>query len=131
MLGGQQRHRRVALSLLPQQVLEQLAGQQRHVAHGDHHVAHLRRDAAQPASHRIGRPQLGILTHGGHAALEGLLQLIGPEASDHHRTLDAGSGQRIQHVIDHRTPGQRVQDLRDAGAHARPLACGQDDGRGS
>ncbi len=129
--GGQQRDGGVALRLLAQQVLEQLAGQQRDVAHGDQHVARLRRHAAEAATHRIGGAQLGLLAHRRHAVMERGLDLLGAEADHHHRMLDAGGRQRIEHVVDHRTPGERVQDLRHARAHARPLACGQDDGRGS
>ncbi len=97
----------------------------------DQDVARLRRHAAEAAAHRIGRAQLGILPHRGHTALERCLQLLRTEADHHHRMRNPGGRQRIEHVVDHRTPGQRVQDLRDARAHAGPLACGQDDGRGS
>ena len=47
-----------------------------------------------------------------------------------HAALHAGAGQGLQHVVDHRTAGERVQRLRHAGAHAGPLAGSQDDGRG-
>jgi hypothetical protein len=45
--------------------------------------------------------------------------------------IDAGGGQCGEHVIDDGAAGQRMQDFRHAGAHARPLAGGQYDGRGS
>jgi hypothetical protein len=44
--------------------------------------------------------------------------------------LEAGALERIEDVEQHRPAGQRVEHLREPGAHARPLAGGQDDGRG-
>ena len=49
---------------------------------------------------------------------------------DHDPVLDPGAAHRVQDVSKDRATSERVKDLGKTGTHPRPLAGGQDDGRG-
>ncbi len=109
---------------------EDRAGKQRRVAHRDEDGGGVSRNGAQSLPDGIGRAALRVLADTHRTIAEGLLDGVGPAARDDHGARDAGIGECCEHVVDHRTPGERVQYLRDPRAHADPLPCGQDDRSG-
>ena len=126
---GQQRDRRLAVRLLADQRLEQLRGDQRRVADGHQHLADARRNPIEPDPDRVRGAQLGFLADARRTRQEGL-DLFSSVPHHHDPVLDPGSPHRVEYVAEDRPAGERVEDLGQAGTHPRPLASGQDDGRG-
>ena len=56
-----------------------------------------------------------------------LAHVVGPIADDDDRPLDAGRGQRVEHVVDHRPPADRHQHLGQLRLHSGALAGCHDD----
>ena len=105
-------------------------GEQRRVAHRDEDVAASLGNGAQSLRDGIGRAALRVLADARPTIAECDLDGVGPATGDDHGARDAGIGECCEHVVDHRTPGERVQHLRNPRAHADPLPCGQDDRSG-
>ena len=55
------------------------------------------------------------------------LELFAPAADHHHLPLGHQFGGARQQMIDHRPPGDRVEDLVQVAFHPRPLARGKND----
>ena len=124
-----ERDRRVADRLLAQDGAVQVRGLHRRVAHGDEDGGHVARDRGQPDADRVGGSALRLLAHRGGAIGDVCVHGVGAVAGDDHRTIDAGRVEGVEDVVDQGATGERMQHLRDAGAHAGSLAGGQDDGR--
>jgi hypothetical protein len=136
VVRGQHGDRVAALLVVGNQPLQDLRGQQRDVAVGDHHGA--------------GQPLLGVERLHGHldgAARAGHLVLVHDDrlgvlledVRGHQVPLEAHHGRQParvqapgghQAVPDHGTTPDPVQDLGGLGLHARALASGQDDDGG-
>jgi hypothetical protein len=117
-------------ALALQELAIQLRRLERGVAHRHQDRLHVIRERLDADANRVGSATLWLLSHRGGAAPHGRLDRVGPVSGHHHRTAHARHRERVEHVVDHRAAGQRMEDLRDARAHAGTLAGGQDDGRG-
>ena len=103
---------------------------QRHVAvQHQHHVIRLHLRQREPD--RVPRaPLLGLLNPGDGAAGKRLLHALAAVTvndADLARLQRRGS---VEDVLENRAPGERMQDLRQAGAHALALTRGEDDDGG-
>ena len=128
-LRAQEGNRRFAFGLLMNECLEQLGGDQRCITHRDQDLANAGRHTIETHPHGIRGAQLRVLLDARRAGEEGL-DLIGTVADHHDPVLDSRTAYRVEDVTEDRTAGERVEDLGKAGTHPRPLAGGQDDGRG-
>jgi hypothetical protein len=101
--------------------------QERRIAH--HHQRRTGMAGQQFAArhHGMAGAQLLGLQGEGHARPPGkrLAHQIRPIAHHHDRPLDADLGQRVQHVVYHRSAADGHQDLRQVAFHAGALARGQ------
>ncbi len=104
---------------------DRLGGDQRHVAVDDHD-GRAAVDVARRGGDGVPRAARllldGDLDAVGEVAVEAALRVV-----DDHDAVGAGGLRREQGPEDHRAPADRVEDLGERGAHARPLARGEED----
>jgi hypothetical protein len=123
--------RRTAHLALTKECLEERRRLKGRVTHGHEHRAGARIHGTETHADGVCRSALRLLTrYHGTNAHRGLDRLTA-KSGDNDGTSDSGIGEGVENMIDHAATGKRMQDLGDAGTHARPLAGGEDDGRGS
>ena len=128
--GADERERRAAGPLLGDDALEERRRLHRRVAHGHEHDAIGAGDRLEADADGVRRSALRLLAHRRGSIADRGLDRFGSVPGHDHRTLHADRRKGVEDVEDERPAGERVQHLRDAGAHAGALARGQDDGRG-
>ena len=116
--------------MLEEQCRERLAGEHRHVAHGDDHVPGEIGELVERDLHRMTGPELLLLDRGQHMGSDlgkVCFHLIA-EVADHHDDVLGLHCRRGRHrVTEHGMTGDLVQQLGTRGFHPLPLACCQDD----
>ncbi len=108
--------------------LHRLALHEGDIAVKDEHIARVPGKAFFRLLHRVTGAQLRFLQAGIGTPAERLLQLVAPRAHHHNLPGRLQGVYRGEQVVEHGSPGDRMQHLVRPALHAGALARGKDDG---
>lgn len=114
--------------------LQRSVGLERHIAIGDEDIVITLGDRVARCQHRVAGAEAFLLQIGFDAdSVDAcrLCHVLGITADDKGDGRDAGGGDRLDHMGDHRPAGDRMQYLRFRGFHPRAVTGGKDDGKTS
>ena len=126
---AQHRDRGIVRAPRREQLGQRVGGDQRRVAVQHQHLALLRQLPAR-RHQRVPGAELRRLMHDRRRqrpAVDLGRDRVHAGREDHQRARRRERGCGVQHVADQRPPGERMQDLRPVGLHARALARGEQD----
>ena len=126
---GKQGEAGVARGLGLQELGKERCRDERRIRHRHHDLVRVGGDLLEAGTNGIGGPLLRLLAHRSRPPREQRLDLFRSMPDHDNWLLDPGRGERGQHVLEHRASGERVENLRQARAHAGSLSGGKDDRR--